>query len=44
LLPRLTDQCRAAGVALHRISVETDSLEDIFMRLTRTEKRANVQS
>ena len=44
LLPRLTDQCRAAGVALHRISVETDSLEDIFMRLTRTEKRTNVQS
>jgi ABC-2 type transport system ATP-binding protein len=44
LLPRLADQCRAVGVALHRISVETDSLEDVFMRLTRTEKRANVQS
>jgi len=44
LLPRLADQCRAAGVALHRISVETDSLEDVFMRLTRTEKRVNVQS
>jgi len=44
LLPRLAEQCRAGGMALQRISVETDSLEDVFMSLTRTEERTNVQS
>ncbi|MET8147144.1 ABC transporter ATP-binding protein [Actinoplanes sp. NPDC049668] len=44
LLPRLAEQCRATGIALQRISVETDSLEDVFMSLTRTEERTNVQS
>jgi ABC-type multidrug transport system ATPase subunit len=44
LVPGLTDYCRDAGVDLSRISVETDSLEDVFMRLTQSEERMSVQA
>ncbi|GAA5194535.1 ATP-binding cassette domain-containing protein [Rugosimonospora acidiphila] len=44
LVPGLTEYCRDAGIDLSRISVETDSLEDVFMRLTQNEERMSVQA
>jgi ABC-2 type transport system ATP-binding protein len=44
LIPIIADQCRRAGFALTRISVETDSLEDVFIRLTQGEERLSVQA
>jgi ABC-type multidrug transport system ATPase subunit len=44
LIPSLTEYCRSAGAVLSRVSVERDSLEDVFFRLTQSEERANVQA
>jgi ABC-2 type transport system ATP-binding protein len=42
LIASLTEYCRDAGIALTRMSVETDSLEDVFMRLTRSGEQTRV--
>jgi ABC-2 type transport system ATP-binding protein len=44
LMSALTDHCRDTKVPLARLSVETDSLEDVFMRLTHDEGRTSVES
>jgi ABC-2 type transport system ATP-binding protein len=44
LIPRLTQYCHDAGVMLTRVSVETDSLENVFMRLTHAEEQTRVSA
>lgn len=42
IIPSLTEYCRDAGIVLTRVSVETDSLEDVFLRLTNSEEQTRV--
>jgi ABC-type multidrug transport system ATPase subunit len=44
LIPALTLFCAGAGIALTQVSVETDSLESVFMRLTHAEEQTSVSA
>lgn len=44
LLSALTEHCRQSGLPLVSVSVQTDSLEDVFMRLTHDGGRTRVEA